>query len=337
MEELEKKLAELEAQLVQLLEENKQFKNREHHALQKAYDEMVEVISLAVEQGDKLEADYKNLQNSMDMDNLLIRLTEANNPNSDALGFKFTDVISNAVTNHFTKKITNGKVKEKFGEVVNRIVKNPVVAAILTTNPVTGMVYRVIDKITDFTTNNPLGMNLNKWHQETEGVFKEEKLAAFQSELTQYIDFYDGLIQASDLYKQSVEHLHQKNKSLNSVLENYYSDLLKDLGVVLSAGKSNLVQVQKILTPASPDELRGVMEKENVIAAHKKAQGFAGLKERYENLSVDYNNILISFFDAYLVAFQKAEKLGKDNFDPKKLSDLKMQIEKRKQALSKVA
>lgn len=337
MEELEKKLAGLESQLAQLLEENKAFKERELQALKKSYDEMIEIISLAVEQGDKLEADYKNLQNSMKMDGLLIRLTEANNPNSDALGFKFTNVISNAVTNHFTKNITDGKIKEKFGEVVNRIVNNPVVAAILTTNPVTGMVYRVIDKITDFTTNNPLGINLRKWHQETKDVFQDDKLAAFQSELTQYIDFYDALLQASDLYKQSVEHLHQKNKSLNSVLENYYSDLLKDLGIEPRPGRSSLVQVQKALTPTTPGDFGGVMANENVIAAYKKAQGFAGLKERYENLSVDYNNILIAFFDAYLEVFPKAEKLGKDNFDPKKLSDLKEQIEKRKQVLNKAA
>lgn len=337
MEELEKKLAELESQLAQLMEENKQFKEREWQALKKSYDEMIEIISLAVEQGDKLEADYKNLQNSMKMDDLLIRLTDVNNPTSDVLGFKFTQVISDAVEKHFTKNITNEKVKEKFGEVVNRIVNNPIFAAILTSNPVTGMVYRVIDKITDFTTNNPLGMNVKKWHQETKGVFQEDRMTVFQNEMTEYIDIYDSLLKASDLYEQSVEHLHQKNKSLNGVLENYYSDLLKDLGIVPSPGKSSLLQVQKVLTPTNPGDFGGVMANENVIAAYKKALGFAGLKERYENLSADYNNILIAFFDAYLEAFQTAEKLGKEDFDPEELSKMKNEILSRKQAISQPA
>lgn len=333
MEELEKKLAELESQLTRLLEENKQYKDRENQALKKVYNEMIEVITLAVEQGDKLESDYKNLQNALKKDDLLIDLTEVNNPKSDVLGFKITTVISNAVSTHFTQNITNDKVKEKFGEIVIRIIKNPLVATILTTNPVTGLVYRVIDKITDFTTNNPLGMNLRKWREETKGVFEDDKLAAFQSELKKYIDFYDSLLNASEQYEQSAEQLQQKNKSLNSVLENYYSDLLKELGVVPNPGKSNLVQINKILSAQSPEEIRSVIEKENVVAAYKKAQGFVGLKERYENLSVDYNNILVRFFDAYLEAFQNAEKIGKEDFDPQKLSDLKEKVKVRKEEL----
>lgn len=335
MEELEQKLAELESQLAQILAENKQFKAHEFRMVKKAYEEMIEIISLAVEQGDKLESDYKNLQKAMEQDSLLISLTEVNNPTSNILGFRFTDVISKAVENHFTKNISDKEVKEKFGDVVKRIVENPVFAAILTSNPVTGLVYRVIDKITDFSTNNSLGINLRRWNEQTKVVFQDDKLEAFYNEMTKYIDFYDALIKAAEKYLQSVEQLRQKNQSLKGVLEDYYTDLLKSLGVVSSTGRSNWRQIEEILKPQidSTAGYSGVMEKANVMAAYKKAQGFTDLKERYENLHADYNNILSQFFEAYLNAFINAKSLGKDDFDSKKLSDLKTKIEARKKPL----
>lgn len=327
MEELEKKLAELESQFAQLMEENRQFKEREKQALQKQYDELANVISRAIEQGDKLESDYKNLRNAMKKDDLLIKLSDANNPNSDILGFKFTKVVSDAVTRHFTQNITNQDVKDKFGEIVNRVVNNPVVAAILTTNPVTGMVYRVIDKITDFTTNNPLGMRLKKWNQETKGVFQEDRMEGFRLEMTTYIDFFDLLLKASAQYNHSLESLEQKNNSLSQVLKNYYSALLEDLGVNIRSGTAVILQVQKILQPtASADDLRSILEKENVIAAYKKAQEFASIKERYENLRIDYNNIVVQFLQAYLEAFEKTEHIEKEYLDRTKLGNLINQI-----------
>ena len=330
MEVLETKLAELEAQLAQLLAENEQFKKREHLAQKQHFEELIEVILRAVDEGDKLESDYKNLLQAIEKDQLLIDLTEANNPNSEVLGFQFMKVILDSIEKHFSPAITDTKVKSRFLNVVKKVVKSPVLAAVLSTNPVTGAVYSIIDKVTSFTTNHPVGKKVKDLTIETRSVFQEDRIKGFYTDMEKYILFYDSLLQASAKYDAAVDNLKQKNKSLTGVLNHYHTDVLKDLGVDLDSDKPKLMQVDKILSPPPLNggtlDYGAITSNEKVINAHKRAVEFSSLKERYESLRIDYNNIVVIFLDAYLDAFEKAEGFTDKSIDKSKLTDLKDRI-----------
>jgi len=332
MEELQKKLVELESRLNSLQTENDELKRIQTEGLKKQYEEISEAIQYAVEHGDRLESAHKDLEGKMSQSALLVRFTEVNNPHSEVLGFKFTEVVKNMAAAHFTQKITDQEVKDNFSKVVNRVVNNPVVATLLNTNPVTGMVYRVVDKITDFSNNNPLGIRLNKWAEDVKGVFDDERIKGFVESFNKYIFFYDALLKASEQYHIASEGLTQRRESLGKVLNTYHSDLLKELGIQPKQGVSSLSSLNKILS-VDGKKYQTILNNPKIMSAYDKAREYRNLEERFNNLLHDYNGIVVQLLDAYLAALGSLEGSALGDFDPQKVKQLVTSINNLKSTL----
>lgn len=333
MDEITNQIQNLESKLALLESENKSLKQIYQERLRKEFEEIEAVIVKAVERGDKLDYAHSNLEKEIEKDFLLVLLTKVNNPNSDDIGFTFTKVINDSVESCFTKKITNPEIKENFGTIIGAVVKNPVLAAILTSNPVTGMVYRVMDKITDFFTNNPFGAKMRQIKEEADKVLIEDNIKNFTASIQTYISFYDTLIQAADQYNIAYKGLAQRRESLSRGLKNYYTDLLKELGIEVGPDISPMLKVSKLLA-VKDGKYHIVLNNDKVIRAYNKAREYGSLEERFNNLYADYKSILAEFLDAYLRAFENMSTSTKANFNMDKVEKLKNQIKKIKQNLS---
>lgn len=328
MEELQEKLLELESRLKSLQFENESLKKIQIEGLKKQYTEIYDAIQYAVEHGDRLELAHKELETKMSQSVLFSLLTEVSNPLSGETGLDLKDVIKRHTTDHFTKEITNPEIKEKFSAIVNRVVNNDIVAALLNSNPVTGVIYRLVDKITDFSNNNPIGIKLNKWEEDVKDVFKDERINKFVESLMKYSAFYEDFHQASNQYQISSQGLSQRRESLGKVLNTYYSDLLKELGIEPRSGVSSLPSVNKLLA-VDGEKYQDVINNPKVISAYEKAREYRSLEERFNNLLHDYNEILSQYFDTYLVVLENMKNSSLKDFDHKKIDDIMMKISNR--------
>lgn len=332
MEQFEAKLAELESKLTHLLVENETLRKSQLEGLKKQYEEICNAIMYAVDCGDRLDEAYKNFEKEISKDTIFVDVADVNNPTSDVLGFEFIKTVNQLVELHFTKKITNQEVKEKFGTIVSKTINNPLIAALLSSNPVTGMIYRVVDKITDFSNNNPTGIRLNKWVAETKDVFEDENIKKFTESLSEYENFYGQLCEASAQYKITVAGLKQRRESLGKVLKTYYADLLHELGIQYKEGVSVIQAVNRLLH-VNNENYDDILNNTKIAAAYIKAKDYRSLEERFNNLRFDYNDIMLNFFDTYVDALKNAKITLKADLNPQKVDDMIRKFEEHKSSI----
>lgn len=316
---LEQEVATLKTQLAALVAQNEVLKARTQAAEEKEANKLIDGLLEVIEHGDKLESDFINLVDQIESDQLLIDLSEVNNPSSDVLGFKFTDIILKAGHKHFMIDLAP-EDRTRFKDTLLNVVKNPLIKAILTTNPVSYLVSKVVEKVSDFTESvkgKPKERLLS-----VKKAFGQQKLEAFVSEMEQYFPFYESLLNAADTYEVEVDSLKEKYNHLESRLDNYYAGFLGVLGLDPDASQPLLRQVQERFTPEKVDgipDFRPILDDENNQEAYKIALKFPELKEQIQALMAEYRSILSNFLKDNLEALEIAKNLSPDKAGLEKL------------------
>ena len=331
--DFQEEIMALKAQMEALQLQNQALKERALSAEKKEADEIVNRILKVIHHGDKLESDFANLLDKIENDELLIDLGEANNPNSKVLGFQFTKVIFKAAIDNF---INHSPVEDKkrFTDVILNVVKNPLVNVLLTTNPVSYLVSKVVEKVSDLTAS------VKGRHGErilsVKKAFKQQQIDAFIKEMEKYYPFYDALLLASDIYEDRVAGLREESMYLESLIGDYYNGFLNTLELDASEEHSPLLrQVQDKFTPPLKDgepDYRALIEDENNIVANKIAMKFPELKQQIVEVIASYKGILSDYLEANLQALAMAKELSQDTAGLEKLEN---RIKKRKKVLSK--
>ena len=330
--DLQEQITALQGQMEALQLQNQALKERAAAAEKNEADELVNRILKVIHHGDRLESDFSNLLDKMENDELLIDLGEANNPNSEVLGFQFTKVIFKAAIDNF---INHSPVEDKtrFTDVILNVVQNPLVNALMTTNPVTFLVSKVVEKVGDLTTSvkGRHGQRLLS----VKKAFRKDQIDAFTNEMEKYYPFYDALLLASDEYEDRVATLREESRHLESLLGDYYEGFLKNLDLDPTEENVPLLrQVQDKFTPPIKDgelDYRALTEDEKNIAANKIALKFPELKQQIAQVIASYKGILSNYLEANLHALDMAKELSEDIAGLEKLEE---RIKARKKVLS---
>lgn len=330
--DLQEQITALQGQMEALQLQNQALKERAAAAEKNEADQLVNRILKVIHHGDRLESDFSNLLDKMENDELLIDLGEANNPNSEVLGFQFTKVIFKAAIDNF---INHSPVEDKtrFTDVILNVVQNPLVNALMTTNPVTFLVSKVVEKVGDLTTSvkGRHGQRLLS----VKKAFRKDQIDAFTNEMEKYYPFYDALLLASDEYEDRVATLREESRHLESLLGDYYEGFLKNLDLDPTEENVPLLrQVQDKFTPPIKDgelDYRALTEDEKNIAANKIALKFPELKQQIAQVIASYKGILSNYLEANLHALDMAKELSEDIAGLEKLEE---RIKARKKVLS---
>jgi len=331
--DFQQEIMALKEQMEALKLQNQALKERAVAAEKKEADELVNRILKVIHHGDKLESDFSNLLNKIENDSLLIDLGEANNPNSKVLGFQFTKVIFKAAIDNF---INHSPIedKQRFTDIILNVVKNPLVNVLLTTNPVSYLVSKVVDKVADLT----LSVKGKHGHRllSAKKAFKKNQIEAFTKDMEKYYPFYDALLLASDVYEDRVVALKEENMYLEALIGNYYYGFLTTLALDPTEEHAPLLrQVQDKFTPPIKDgepDYRALVEDEKNIKANKIALKFPELRQQIVEVIASYKDILADYLEDSLVALELAKDLSQDTAG---LEKLEKRIKARKKVLSK--
>ncbi len=326
------KLEEIQQQNKSIEAENNQFKRIFYVQDSIAYSTSFNNLAFALENGDVLEKDFETAINDITKDPILVKLMEANNPNSDVLGFKFKEVILEASKNSFTKGLREKNEVVRWTNIVDKVINNDVVKSILQTNPITNVVSSIVSLAANFSTTTQVGKKVI----ETRDAFQQEQINEFISEMKPYIEFYDRLLLTGNLYLLEVDRIKEKYSYLNQSANEFNQNLLKTLDFKISPRKSLNVQLQELYKyeydKNGQEKFGEVLKRKRIVAATEHIADFHVLKEDVNDLQKEYNIALIRFLDNYSTHLSEAKEFKKD-MDQKKVNALLKDIERLKQRL----
>lgn len=202
------------------------------------YDNSYNNIENALSLMDKIESNYTAINSNIATALSYNLLAQANNPSSTKLGFKFSDVIVNILTEQINAKPDlPPNEKSRFTKIVKGIVDNPIVMSVTKSVPVLGTVTSLISSLSNFCTtkgtpvyrdNNP-SKGLASLDITTEQVFTSKEIQNFVTKIQPYVNFYESLNKQSVSFEFNLAKLRTKYRDLQVRIDDIKLQMNKDL------------------------------------------------------------------------------------------------------------
>ncbi len=336
---LQRRLAELQRRNAELLARSRRIKEEQVRRDSIEWRRAYTAVTRAVLRGDKLEGDFRHTLMRVKSDRLFTRLMDAQNPQGNELGFRFTEVVLQASNNTLAKHIPDKSTRKRWQAVVERVLANPFVSGFVASNPLTSITMTLVDAAINFTdvrllkeVNGQPARRVKDLDMKAENVFQAEQIKAFVEALDPYIQFYDKLLKTNAAFRQNLDYLQLKYAELESEYTGLYARLLESLGIEEQEDRSLIDQVNALFEPPLdadgwPD-YRAVLESEPVRQTLEHIESFPELEARVQRFRKDYYGYLITFLEQYYQILGELENdpTLKKNFDKKKVSGLLEEI-----------
>ncbi|MDC9502733.1 MULTISPECIES: hypothetical protein [unclassified Pseudoalteromonas] len=256
-----------------------------------------------------------SLVNSVEIENKLIEVTNRikatelfnvlisiNNPESRALGFKFTDVVKVKAVDILTREITSEKARNRFSSVLKKVLNNPIASVLIESNPVAGVISNVVNFASDFLDTELSDNGLfQKTKIITKDVIKEERIEEFNESLSKHIELFSGLNASSIKLDLKVESLMEKAKILNASFIGINQKLRSKLSLPLSGGYSSELQQRLSLTNDEYGfkKYSNLLSDREVIEAYNISLFLESEKNAVNELVDNYSKVLKGFLEDY--------------------------------------
>lgn len=278
----------------------------------------------------KLGFDFRNTTDKIAITGLFTRLMQANNPTSDILGFRFTDLVFAAADKHFKKELGSEADKKRFSQVVSKIIGSPVVSSLANSNPFTSVVSSIITTAIGFTSSQ---VNLDKEGGRIRNIaveqydpFDQDCISAFRTDLQVYIAFYDELIIASQKYLTGLDNLNDKYSYLMQSVQRYKDELFSGL----ECKEANPL-ISLTLSLPEPDraeiDYNQLINDAGIRRILSAARKYPMLKQSVSDFKKEYNLLLFNFLNSYKLTLEKAMKFPDQVIDKQGTEQLVRDIE----------
>lgn len=328
--DMRKQLDELRIRIKSLEKDNLELetKNRSNDSV--AYSVLRSEIYEAFTNVSQLDFNFKNTADKIAVTGLFTKLMQANNPTSDILGFRFTEIIFSSSEKHFKNVLKEERDKKRFSQVVCKIIDNPVVSSLANTNPVTSVVASIISVVASFTTSRAEvekeGGRIKNVTVEQQDAFENKGISAFQNELKVYIDFYDALIISSRNYLEGLNALNRKYSYLIQSVTNYKTELY--IGLDFNESRL-LMQLAKLLPDPSTEGINfsDILRNPKIQKSQLLARKYPVLQQAVVSFKKEYNTLLFNFLSDYVRTLKTAKDFPDSDIDKTKTDELINDIE----------
>jgi hypothetical protein len=328
--DLQKQLDELRTRIRTLEKENGVLRTESTVNDSVTYSALRAEIFEAFANVSKLDFDFKSTSDKIAVTGLFTKLMQANNPTSDILGFRFTDIIFSASEKYFAGQLKNDGDKRRFSQVISKIIDNPVVSSLANTNPVTSVVAAIISCVAGFSTSRAEvekeGGRIKEVSIDQKDAFESRNISAFRKELSIYIDFYDALIISSHDYLYGLEELNRKYAYLVEAVTDYKTDLYTGLGFKET---NLLLHLARLLPdPATKGLNYGMfLHDPKIQKSHMLAKKYPVIQEAVFSFKKEYNTLLFNFLSDYIRILKTARSFPEGDIDKSKTDALINDIE----------
>jgi len=249
---------DLSAKIKQLDSELKIVKERQRTIDKAEYTTLRINLVTAVELHEQINQVFGYVIGDVNTADVYNKLASVNNPTSDILGFKFSNILLNKANEIFNSKDYKDipeKKKTKFLIILDKIINNPIISAIQSTFPITGMVRSVITAASTFFSEPNIDLEIRRSSGKVTDVsVKEPKvdtgldnkfIEKYLGTLQPYISFYEKLEYANIQYDVANKELIKNHKNLPDRIKGFEIDMNNklDFGNLING---NMTLVQKI-------------------------------------------------------------------------------------------
>ncbi len=325
-----RRLEDLQLRIKQLEKENKWLSTSKRMADSIEYCNIRMEIFEAYTNKSQLEFDFKNTTDKISITGLFSRLMQANNPASDILGFRFTDIILSSVEEHFSGQLNNEKDKKRLSQVVSKIISNPLVTTLASSNPITSVVATVISTIVGFTTTSvemeKEGGRIKDLAVTQDDSFNNSSISAFKNDMQVYINFFDRLLLATQSYQAGMENLEVKYAWLIGSVRNFQEDLEAHL---CTTKDQEWISLTRILPePGVPGtDFSLLLNEPGLRETLRICRKFPALQYAVSDFKNEYNFLLSKFLMDYRDILRTAGSFPDGAIDGSKTDDLILSIE----------
>jgi hypothetical protein len=322
---VQKQLEELRALCQTVQQENGMLKDQLRSRDSLTYSGMRMQIFEAFNTAPKINFDFLNTSDKIAVTGLFTKLLQANNPTSDILGFRFNETILKASEKYFISELKSEHEKIRFGQVVAKLINNPVISTLANTNPITSVTAAIISTVADFSTTTldveKDGNKVKDVQAITTDAFSQKNIEAFRIELQPYINFYDALNTASSKYLSGLSNVNHKYIYLKGKVDRYHQQLFASLAIT---DTNSLIKLANFLPdPAS----RGVqfekyLNDRKIVECAALAGKLPLLEQTVRDFRREYDLSLYTFLNEYIAALQSAKKLPATSLDQTKIDAL---------------
>ena len=296
-------------EMQRLLEKVELTNKQSMELFKREYDEMYNNISSALEVSDLISEVYESIDADITQALIYNKLAELNSPTSEALGFKFTDIILQQAVAIFDVPEQPQKQKGKFLKVVEKITGNPIVSAVSKEIPFVGLVRSVVTAASALFTKPDVSVEIKKTGKKVdvktinpeELEFESKEIQAFVDQMQPYISFYEKLQQSNITFEIKVLDLQSRYNNLPELIEEYEHNLHTELGIIKGlpfVQKMNTLNSQFEYTNHSQDDFDffKIIMKKNLINANNTAKQLVSIVFQLECFYAEYAKIVADNF-----------------------------------------
>ncbi|SEQ58950.1 hypothetical protein [Neolewinella agarilytica] len=220
---MEKEIELLKAELGVLKDALQEEQLHRRHLLVSQQKQAFIKLRAAILDSSELQNNYESLLRELNLADFLGLVAEINSPTSDKMGFTLIEVVYEAV-DKVLLPLNGGEDrdnhKRRFKEILKKIFDNPIASAVINSNPVTGVIGKVVDFASGFVDSvidRSLGGSARKIKVVTSEVINADRIKAFASGMKKYEVLYGDLATALQAFRSSLSHV--KSGMQNSLLE----------------------------------------------------------------------------------------------------------------------
>lgn len=273
----------------------------------------------------QLSSDYTVTTDKIAVTGLFTKLMQANNPTSDILGFRFSETIIKASEKHLKNQLASNQEKTRFGQVIAKIVNNPVISSLTNYNPITAVTSAIISSVAGFSTTTVEavkdGKKVRDINYATTDAFSQQSIESFRAELQPYINFYDALNVASVRYISGIDNLNLRYTFLIGQVGLFKDELYASIGC---NDKSTFYQLSKLLPDQTTQyiDYKAFLTDNSIRQCETVAQKIPALHQTVQDYKREYDLLLKSLLNDYVKALLSARNFTPESIDKTKIDAL---------------
>jgi len=327
--DLSHQVKELQSQVADMQAENQALRKQIRSRDSLSYAGYRKQIFEAFNEAPRINFNFLNTTDKIAVTGLFTKLLQANNPTSDILGFRFNETILKAAEKHFIHELPTESERLRFGQIIAKLVGNPVISSLANTNPITSVTAAVISTVAGFSTTSvevsKEGNKVKEVSATTHDAFNQKSLEAFRSELQPYINFYDALNLASTRYISGLETVNRRYTYLKNTVDTYRTQLFTSLSV---NDTNTLIRLAYLLPdPSNPETDYAVyLKNQTILNCVQLAGKLPAVEQSVTEFHREYEQTLLTFLNEYIAALESARKLPAATLDQAKIDALILDI-----------
>lgn len=275
----------------------KRLKQKDSLEYKKIHDNLVRML----DKGDTIVVNFKNINNLLQISSLYNIALDIMSPTSNAMGFKFIDVMSNLAVKILLRDMKEEE-KPKAKGFLKRLFNSPIVDTVLKITPIGNFVSNVINTIkskTNSVLNHPKFNDIKKaikdGKSDAEYKFEMNKINEFEEALEVYIKFYQKFDEINNSNLENHLRIKKELDEIRPLANGFYKNLKECLKLNNKEEERNLNDVMPYEIPDNYETLLDYLESEDIKKANEMLEEFTFLNNRIKTCQDQYKK----YFNSY--------------------------------------